>query len=292
MTWGRKNGDQANCPNYPPLCTYEGMQQRLRESYLEMAQDNNAWCAPVGIAWKNTRDQFPNIELYNPDESHPSVAGTYLAACTFYASIFRKSPFGAVFHSTLDSPTAVSLQFVAASTVLDSMDVWNIGVNDPVADFTYNDLGAGNFFFISGSTNAYTHSWDFGDGNTATGADAQHIYQQNGFYQMTYVATDSCGRTDTAIAMLDVFVNSISEEGLPGVKVFTLKENGHTYLVIGSEQDQDLLLEVFGINGSLVEQRIVHVGGRTQVEMLYDTGSYLYRLSANRRSTSGKFSIW
>ncbi|MGB1248726.1 MAG: hypothetical protein ACPG4Z_07555, partial [Chitinophagales bacterium] len=32
MTWGRENGDQNNCPNYEPLCTYEGMQQRLRES--------------------------------------------------------------------------------------------------------------------------------------------------------------------------------------------------------------------------------------------------------------------
>ena len=52
MTWGRKYGDQQNCAAYPPICTYLGMQKRLRESYLEMAFYDSASCAPVGMAWK------------------------------------------------------------------------------------------------------------------------------------------------------------------------------------------------------------------------------------------------
>jgi hypothetical protein len=83
MTWGRENGDQDNCANYTPLCTYDGMQQRLRESYVQMADDNNAIVVPVGMAWKYVRDNYPEIDLYQSDESHPSVEGTYLAACTF-----------------------------------------------------------------------------------------------------------------------------------------------------------------------------------------------------------------
>src|SRR5690606_33483657 len=51
MTWGYKNGDATNCAVYPPICTYEGMQQRLRESYLQMAQDNKGIVSPVGVAW-------------------------------------------------------------------------------------------------------------------------------------------------------------------------------------------------------------------------------------------------
>ena len=27
-TWGRKNGNASNCPSYPPICTYNGMQNR------------------------------------------------------------------------------------------------------------------------------------------------------------------------------------------------------------------------------------------------------------------------
>jgi len=56
MTWGRQNGDASNCANYPVVCTYEGMQGRLRESYLEMAQDNQATCIAGGYGLeKSTR---------------------------------------------------------------------------------------------------------------------------------------------------------------------------------------------------------------------------------------------
>jgi hypothetical protein len=56
MTWGRENGDQGNCPNWPPVCTYEGMDDLLRERYLIMANDNNALVSPVGAVWRFIRD--------------------------------------------------------------------------------------------------------------------------------------------------------------------------------------------------------------------------------------------
>ena len=43
MTWGRENGDDWNCPNWPPVCTYEGMQDLLSERYLQMSFDNDAY---------------------------------------------------------------------------------------------------------------------------------------------------------------------------------------------------------------------------------------------------------
>lgn len=129
MTWGRENGDQQNCPNYTPLCTYEGMQQRLRETYLDMATENNASVAPVGMAWKKVREDFPSIGLYTSDESHPNINGSYLAACVFYTTIFNKSAVGNTFTSTLDSLTAFRLQTIASATVFDSLNVWKIDTN-------------------------------------------------------------------------------------------------------------------------------------------------------------------
>ena len=126
MTWGRENGDASNCANYAPLCTYEGMQGRLRESYLEMTVENNADCAPVGVAWKKVREDFPAINLYSPDESHPSIYGSYLAACVFYSSMYHKTSVGNTYWSTLDSLTAYRLQDIASSTVLDSLSTWSI----------------------------------------------------------------------------------------------------------------------------------------------------------------------
>ncbi|MBI1194124.1 MAG: hypothetical protein GC205_13275 [Bacteroidetes bacterium] len=130
MTWGRENGDDENCGSYPPVCSYDGMQGRLRDSYLQMAQDNDAAVAPVGMAWKAVRDDHPGINLYNADESHPSFGGTYLAACVLYATIFQESPAGAFIPAGVSPATANDLQQKAALTVFDSLMVWGI---DPVS---------------------------------------------------------------------------------------------------------------------------------------------------------------
>ncbi len=197
MTWGRKNGDASNCASYPPICTYTGMQDRLRSSYLLMAQQNNAICSPVGAAWKVVRDSFPTIELYNPDESHPSYAGSYLAACTFYAAMFRKSPAGLTFYGSLSASDAQALQNVAASVVLDSLSNWYIGDYDVAADFSFLTT-LDSVSFTNNSSNAVTYNWDFGDSSASSSlASPSHVYDSSGTYHVTLEASDSCGNSLT-----------------------------------------------------------------------------------------------
>jgi hypothetical protein len=69
-------------------------QAALSSAYMRAAADFGAKVAPVGIAWERLREQQPSLELFYGDGSHPSPAGSYLAACTFYASIFHQSPVG------------------------------------------------------------------------------------------------------------------------------------------------------------------------------------------------------
>jgi hypothetical protein len=42
---------------------------------------------PAGEAWARARALRPEIELYDPDGTHPSDLGTYLTACVFIATI-------------------------------------------------------------------------------------------------------------------------------------------------------------------------------------------------------------
>jgi len=44
------------------------------------------------------------------------------------------------------------------------------------------------------------YSWDFGDGNTATGVTVSHAYADNGSYSVTLTVTDNDGATDSAHA--------------------------------------------------------------------------------------------
>lgn len=191
MTWGRKNGDVVNCPVNPPVCTYEGMQQRLRESYMEMGLMNAAAVSPVGEAWKRVRQFFPGIELYNADESHPSVSGTYLAACVFYASLWHQTAIGAVFPPEISPLDALRIQTVASRVVLDSVALWQEPGTLPLAAFSMVQNGS-EVHFVNQSLNADVFFWDFGDGGTSTLTSPSHHYTQSGSYVAVLRASNGC----------------------------------------------------------------------------------------------------
>lgn len=203
MTWGRKYGDQTNCQSYPPVCTFLGMQERLRDSYLTMGLDNNASVSPVGIAFKNSISLDSTIDLYTSDNSHPSIYGSYLAACTFYSTIFKKSSVGCSYKpNAINQSDALFLQQVASSTVLDSMFVWNVFQ----AQFDFNQNG-NVFDFINKSSNFENCIWDFGDGNQSTDFNPTHTYLQNGVYDVILTIQTNSGCL-SEVYSLQVNVNS------------------------------------------------------------------------------------
>lgn len=255
MTWGRENGDAQNCASWPPVCTYEGMQERLRTSYLQMAQDNNAECAPAGMAWKRVRDEYPAIDLYATDGSHPSVAGSYLVACTMYSIFLRTSTVGATFTSTLDPVTAATLQQVASSVVLDSLATWNIGVNDPVALPEHADLGAGQIAFSENSVNSTSNFWDLGDGTSSDQSAFTHTYAANGVYTVTYVAMDDCGRTDTSSFVVDVISAGIAALNKPSISISSDAQG-----LVVNNANRDGTLELFDTQGRKLATHAITAG--------------------------------
>jgi len=69
-------------------------QPAITAAYQELARELPARLAPVGAAWDATLKAHPSIRLFAKDNHHPSPAGTYLAACVFYAVIYGRSPVG------------------------------------------------------------------------------------------------------------------------------------------------------------------------------------------------------
>ncbi|MCB0402734.1 MAG: DUF4886 domain-containing protein [Flavobacteriales bacterium] len=247
MTWGRKNGDAQNCAFYTPLCTYAGMQQRLRESYMEMADSNLSTVAPVGVAWKNVRDSFPTIELYQVDESHPSIHGSYLAACVFYATIFQKSAVGSTYvPAGISASDALILQTVASNTVLDSMELWRINANLPVADFGFS--GGNSINFTSTSTNGMYYYWDFDDGNNSVLEHPNHTYNTNGNYNVELIvfSQDSCF-SDTISKLVSVTTVGLnkSEQGAK-VKIFPNPAKDQLKVMANQENLTFRLIDIYG----------------------------------------------
>lgn len=128
MTWGRQNGDSQNCPNWPPVCSYEGMDDLLYERYMTMAEDNQALVSPVGAVWRAIRTNYPNINLYSGDGSHPSMEGSYTAAITFATIFSQTDPTTISFNSTLSAAMADTIKNVVKSLVYQNLNQWNVGV--------------------------------------------------------------------------------------------------------------------------------------------------------------------
>jgi hypothetical protein len=57
------------------------MTAQLAEAYTEAGRDNNAQVIPAGLAFARSVALKPELELYIADKRHPSLAGSYLAAC-------------------------------------------------------------------------------------------------------------------------------------------------------------------------------------------------------------------
>ena len=93
------------------------MTAQLAEAYTKAGKDNNAVVIPAGLAFARSVVQKPDINLYIADKRHPTLAGSYLAACTTYATLFKRSPIGLSYTAGLDPAVARHLQTVAWETV-------------------------------------------------------------------------------------------------------------------------------------------------------------------------------
>jgi hypothetical protein len=121
MTWAHEYGWPQN-----GLADYATMQTAIDDGYLTIAQEEGVALAPVGAAWQTAVASKASPALWQNDGSHATVKGTYLAACVFYATIFRQSPMGLRYHDGLPDSDAAMLQQVAASTVLADPSRWGL----------------------------------------------------------------------------------------------------------------------------------------------------------------------
>lgn len=202
MTWGRKNGDASNCIDYPIMCTYAGMDTTTRNNYLEISSKMSSKVAPVSVVWSYLRKNHPNIELYTADESHPSLAGSYAAACSFYATLFQKSPTQITFNAGLSNAVATAIKNAAKVEVFDRLGSWAF-YKGTDANIRYSKGSGANeirFRAFNPQNILQRYHWDFGDGNTSTLQSPPHTYATTSTYKvkLTTINCNLQGVNDTA----------------------------------------------------------------------------------------------
>ena len=222
-TWGRENGDQFNCAAFPPLCTYEGMDSMLHRHYSLMADTTDAYLSPVGSVWKHIRDTDSTINLYTSDGSHPSLAGSYAAACTFFTMITRMDPNSISDDQNLNPGVAATIRQATKDVVYDSLSVWGVGAYDTQAGFTAT-MSNDTLTYTDTSAFADSVHYDFGDGNFSATPNGIHAYGQDDFFTVTQYAY-RCGKVDTtSILIQSMVIFAIDEDVQPHIDLKKLDQ--------------------------------------------------------------------
>ena len=286
MTWGRKNGDASNCANYPPICTYEGMQAGLRESYLNMGDFNNATVSPVGVAWKKVREADSTIVLYNADQSHPAIAGSYLAACVFYSIMFQKPSLGAYIPSTVDSSQAILIQTIASSTVLDSLSIWYKG-NLIAQKFSFANAGINSINVQDESLNVDSVCFNFGDGTEECAFNLNHQYSDTGIYIITETVYNDCY---SSVSYDTVYIseppNSIKVVNDFTIEIFPNPVNDLLEIKTYSTSSYPVIL--YDLLGKEIQSYIIKGNQKINVSSL-NAGMYILKLSFNNKQETRLF---
>jgi hypothetical protein len=279
MTWGRKFGDASNCAAYPPVCTYSGMQEQLRNRYLQMAVDNDAMVAPVGAAWQHVIATNPVFDLYQADYSHPSLYGSYLAACVFYSTIFRQSSSGLPYYGGLTQSEANFLQDQGSHTVLDSMTTWRTEAHYPVASFTWNNSSGNTIDCSASSAGITSFEWNDGVGSGFfSGTQNQTItYSGPGLYLVTLVVSNGCF-TDTLSQNVTVGPSGIHNLLQDSIRINTIDEG----FSITSFTDKRIVCTLFYSDGKQLDRRTLIENGTTIIPV---TQSGVYFLLVENEDT-------
>jgi len=194
MTWGYFEGYQLDERNN----TYEKMQENIRKGYFQMNRQFGFPIAPVGMVWQQVRQTNPQLIIYRDDKEHPNPNGSFIAACTFYASIFRESPVGGTAPSGVSPEAVAPIEAIAAKVVLNHLETYDLDEIQhpapeiaPVLNFKISEDWT-KIAIVNSTKNVTDVKWEFGDGATSKKLNPIHYYKVSGTYTVTLHVYKSC----------------------------------------------------------------------------------------------------
>ncbi len=189
LTWGYKNGYQE----IPEIDTYDKMATNIINGYTYVSTCYDFPIVPVGIVWKNIRAKYPEINLYDADDQHPNKNGSYLSACTFYASIFKESPEGAI-TSTIEGKTASIIQKEVGNYVLSNLE--SLGLNRNYFNIHSERTNNGKYKLMLNANYSHlaSYKWELGNGVIKSNKNVVYYYRSPGKYKIKLTVNDLCGQ--------------------------------------------------------------------------------------------------
>ena len=119
-TWGRRS-DSKDLKSMG--LTNESMTWRLAAGYSAIGEELNIPVGHVGLAFYEVYTGNSGIELYDDDATHPSYAGSYLAAMTLFSKMTGIDPTTVDFVGELTEAEAAVLKQAAKNAVFNTPEI-------------------------------------------------------------------------------------------------------------------------------------------------------------------------
>jgi Domain of unknown function (DUF4886)/PKD domain len=200
MTWAYESGN----PNWDKINTYQKMQDMVAAGYQRMSNEFNIPLSPVGLVWQAVRKTDSSINLYHEDLKHPSLAGSYLSACTFFTSIFGISPQYNSSMIALPESQKKTIEATASSIVLNNLAKFRLLPPRPKLEAGFDIILQNNQLDLVNRAILYdTVEWDFGDGTSSNEENPSHVYERMDVYDIQQTVSNGC-ETKTLTRLIQV----------------------------------------------------------------------------------------
>lgn len=204
------------------------------------------------------------------------------------AFVFHTYPTAGTYYPCL---TAVDSSTMCTSVFCDTI----VLVADPTAcnfTFTYFDNN-GQVGFSATPLTSNTYSWDFGDGQTATGAVISNTYAASGTYYACATITDAFnGCTNTYCDSVTVSITGIEENNAAAFLLSAYPNPAHEQLTIGYTLNESsvVTIELFDLIGNKILALTGSEDPGRHVRILntdkLSEGAYMIKLSTGKGNTS------
>jgi len=258
MTWGRRYGgqqcDPSNTHCSPVFVDFNHMQDSLTSAYTGISNQLQIQCAPVGVVWQHILNDS-NLVLHSSDNSHPGLDGSYVAALTLFASIWKRPSLGLSYTAGLSPSLAQYYQHRTDSVVFGISFRWNLAINRPLSDFGFTNAGR-TFAFqnlsLSRTNRVLNYRWEWGDGQVSTATNPTHTYATAGSYTVRLIAKE-CRYADTSTQVVQVLSSDVQEARRRMLRVYPNPATSQlTFETELLQPEQEYLVELKNPTGTTV----------------------------------------
>lgn len=252
--------------------------ERIDANYQFMNDSLDQIVAPIGAAWEKSTLANPAVDLWDTDEAHASLNGSYLTAAVLFCTIFKKDPVPLTFNAGLNAAQAAEFRSIAYETFVDSFE------RDNNAAFTL-PLSYSGGALVAGT--GYLEYEYYKDGEmVTTSASNNYPITQGGCFQVKARDADGCWRLSRELCLQPTAIAPLQQKG--SFTLYPNPANDHV-IISGREGGKRTGISVYDLRGTLLLQATTF---EKEYKLYLDgitPGTYLVRITTE--DASGTFSL-